>query len=569
MKVDYGESCLFPFKVYIIRMSATAVQPFRQPAIMPSTTPHHFCDYPCAFSRCHLQRIPLHFSTGQYACFCITENIHVQPASPWRPLNSYDDECTSTTVIVVGNYEGNEYVLAGALTARRSFTHFLVRNRGSLPDYIEVRQEDIPEGDEAPEKLVVLEGNDWIDLLQQYASIAARENGLNLSDKNGNLTGYYSWHYYYDKITEDQYLQNAARMALANRSGVFSATVIQIDNGYQTAQGDWTSRNSAWSSPLKEVADRVIAMGLTPGIWLMPFVASTESQLYKEHTEWFVKNEDGVTPKQVIGWTIEQNNRWCCLDTTLPEVREHISSLMKQLHDWGFRYFKMTGLSFSMISGKRADTAATPLAAFRLGMKTIRESVPHDYIMASNTPFLPCLGYCNGVRVSSDTGANWEELKTAWQGMVSRFWMFDRWYRCDPDAIITRSSHLGGLTLAEARFSALNAIITGICMTGDRMEELEPARVQLLTIASKCRLRNLRPIDWKLNQWPMVFTGTMNCKKATALYNWTEHDVQFTRKDMNFSPKDHLAVILGEHPGTAIHEQLTLAPHDAALITVK
>ena len=91
-------------------------------------------------------------------------------------LSSGHAEAQSQDVIVVGNENTNEYVLAGAVTAFRSLTYFQVHKDVRITG-IHVRQPDIKPG-ETPEKVIVLQGNDWRKLLLEYAKITAKEMGV-------------------------------------------------------------------------------------------------------------------------------------------------------------------------------------------------------------------------------------------------------------------------------------------------------------------------------------------------------------------------------------------------------
>ncbi len=66
--------------------------------------------------------------------------------------------------------------------------------------------------------------------------------------------------------------------------------------------------------------------GMVPGIWFMPFVASTASRVYRGHPDWFVRQADGA-PALVQGWSPASNHIWGFLDMTNDEVRNHIRNV--------------------------------------------------------------------------------------------------------------------------------------------------------------------------------------------------------------------------------------------------
>lgn len=82
------------------------------------------------------------------------------------------------------------------------------------------------------------------------------------------LRGYTSWYHHYQNITEDLILQNLS--AAASEMSVF-----QIDDGYQVGLGQWTSFGESFSAcnTPRTLMQKIRAKGLSPGVWLAPFVA--------------------------------------------------------------------------------------------------------------------------------------------------------------------------------------------------------------------------------------------------------------------------------------------------------
>ena len=115
---------------------------------------------------------------------------------PITTADGFDAEFSSEDVIVVGNHWQKQFVLVGAVTANRSLTFFSVIKRAGNMHAVEVYQPDILEG-ETPEEVIVLRGDDWRELLKQYASVTAEKMHVKPVDSAKNLTGYCTWYYYY------------------------------------------------------------------------------------------------------------------------------------------------------------------------------------------------------------------------------------------------------------------------------------------------------------------------------------------------------------------------------------
>ena len=507
------------------------------------------------------RQVLLHLPPGSCFLFHTTNNMSAPLTPPCiTHINFFDSEFTSDDVIVVGSVEEKQFVLVGAVTAKRSLTHLTVVTRGRNPYAIKVEQPDIKEGD-PPEEVVILEGDDWRQLLKQYADCVAEKMCALSVTPESNLTGYCTWYYYYEDVTEADFLENLDACAAHQNTG-YSPRVVQIDDGYQTFQGDWNDQASSWPTPLAEIGRRLKASGMTGGIWTMPFTASTASRVFREHPDWFVKGEDGE-PKVALGWSAPPNHLWVTLDTTNPAVQEHLKKIFRTFHEWGFDYFKMDGLGFALTDGIRYDKNATPVSAFREGLKAIRDAVPGAYLLGCCPPMLPCIGYVNGARVSNDTKAAWQDIKDAMVVSLSRWWMFDKLFRADPDTLMARQDRAEN-TLQEARVSVITGILTGVSLTSDNLSTIAPERFQLLERAAKYRVKDAMPIAWRINQWPLAFAGTLDGKKAVALINHTDAPLDFTFEQLELAADRPVEEIL--QPLGILKERVSIASHDAMLL---
>ena len=490
--------------------------------------------------------------------------IKYSDVPPFRTGHKVTGDVSSCNVIVVGR--DGHYILAGAVTAFRSQTILRALLEQHRITGIEAWQPDIRQGEE-PEEMVILEGSDWRELLCQYADIAARKMGAKPIDAQKNMTGYCSWYYYYKDVSEANMLENIDAI-IANKTP-FTAEYIQIDDGFQTFQGDWLDQHENWPTPLKEIAAKITNGGVKAGIWTMPTTASTGSRVYKEHPDWFVKKEDGETAV-LPGWSPAPDHLWACLDATIPEVREHIANVFKTFRSWGFTYFKMDGLYFGLQKGIRRDPQATEVSAFRLLLETIRKAVPDAVLLACSAPFLPCLGLVDNIRVSNDTSRYFTRnegyglcgcsIRDAFNISLSNFWMFDRWFRCDPDVVMARQEN-AFYTRNEAKISVLGAVMTGVSFTSDHLGKISAGRNALLAKAQNIRMRNVRPFKSTPNHWAELFEGEIDGRRAVAVINFSENCREWTLADLNMPEK--CIDLLDEK---SVSYELALASHDAVLL---
>lgn len=478
---------------------------------------------------------------------------------------AYNSEVVADDVIVVGDHSSSRYVLVGALTAKRSLTHLSVVWRGRKMREIKIWQPEIKEGDE-PEEILILEGGDWRELLVQYGKRAAAAMGGLLGRGCGDtVTGYCSWYYYYKDVTQKDFLDNVEILA-EKQNSPFKAKYVQIDDGYQLYQGDWLRPHPSWPTPLDEIAKKISDGGMQAGIWTMPFHASTASDVFKNHPDWFVKGPDG-NPLVAQGWSPPPDHLWATLDTTQPAVLEHLANIFRTFRKWGYTYFKMDGLGFALVDGHRADPSATTVSAFRQGLKAIREAVPDSFLLACSQHFLPCVGLVDGARFSEDTHASTGPIFRAANQTLSRFWMFDRFYRADPDCLIVRTDR-GSQTEGESRISALTGILTGFALTSDNLSLVPEDRLELLGRASTIRMQGVMPAERAFgfpDQIPATFSGTVDGARALAFINYTDSPRTWEAgKTAGFERGRIYDEILA--PMGTIEGSITLGPHDAALI---
>ena len=81
-------------------------------------------------------------------------------------------------------------------------------------------------------------------------------------------TGWTSWYNYYTHITEDLVLSNLN--AFKNRE--VPIDIFQIDDGYESAVGDWLTPNDKFPRGMKFLSSEIKKAGFKSGIWLAPFI---------------------------------------------------------------------------------------------------------------------------------------------------------------------------------------------------------------------------------------------------------------------------------------------------------
>ena len=278
--------------------------------------------------------------------------------------------------------------------------------------------------------------------------------------------GWCSWYQYFSAVTPDDVRANLA--AIAGRG----FELVQIDDGYQRAIGDWLSTADAWSEGLAGLAHEIQHAGLAAGIWTAPFLAVADSDVLRAHPDWTSVHEPtGYSSKAMYnagnwgGWAL-------ALDTTRPDVLDHLRSTYGALVEQGFEYHKIDFCYAASLPARRFDPTKTRAESLRLGLEAVRQGIGDDaFLLGCGCPFGPAVGVVDAMRVSADVAPVWAP-DAHWPGLyetapaavnaiaasVLRAPLHRRLFINDPDCLLLRPTDT---QLDAAQRSFLAAVITG------------------------------------------------------------------------------------------------------------
>lgn len=305
--------------------------------------------------------------------------------------------------------------------------------------------------------------------------------------------GWLSWYHNGIWVDADGVLANARLLPEG------AGAVIQIDDGWQQAYGDWVPNTKF--PDLAGFCEDLEARDQVPGIWTAPFLVSAGSDLAGSAPEsWFLRDAGGgrlVDPRHTVFGPMY------VLDPRRPAVRRHLTDVFRRLRGAGFRHFKIDFLYAGAYAG---------LEAFRAGLTAIRRGAGADaYLLACGAPLLPVAGVADGCRIGPDTCTPWLDLTTgeplptffgdevlnvvrnvAWRSDLSP------WFQTDPDVAVTG----GTLTAAKARqLMTAVALCGGLYFLSDDLRVLAADRRE---IALRPELRDIAAggaatPDWEPN----------------------------------------------------------------------
>ena len=335
---------------------------------------------------------------------------------------------------------GDELYFIGSLTERQGFTiiwYDMNENTLSIDKDVEGV---IIENEYALYDIYTAEGG-YNEVFDKYFI------AMNIKKpKKKFMCGYTSWYNYFGKITEKIILRDLEGMSsLGDKADIF-----QIDDGYQSAVGDWTIVDKEkFPSGMKYIADKIHSNGYLAGIWLAPFNAQRTSKVANEHVDWLVKDKSGKPALGNFGW-----GGAYIIDFYNKEAAEYIKSFFHTVvREWGYDMVKLDFLYSECLHPRYNKSRGQIMCE---AMDFLRECVGEDkFILGCGVPLGPCFGVVDFCRISCDVDlsfmdkfyikhANQEIVRTrmAINNTIFRRHLNGRAFVNDPDVFFLRENDL-------------------------------------------------------------------------------------------------------------------------------
>ncbi len=407
-----------------------------------------------------------------------------------------------------------------AFSSCRRFVGKFRLQPSSIQVVVDTENLEIAPGEEWPlEEFMWNTGPARIDLLGTVAARLSRNHPLLRSA--APPSGWCSWYCFGPSVTAEQVLANLDVIA----KDIPGLKYIQIDDGYQPAMGDWLETGKAFGGNVQTVLKAIRARGFEPAIWVAPFIAEEGSRLFKDHPDWFVRDEEGAPLRAdkvtFGGW---RRGPWYALDGTHPAAQAHLTRVFRTMRqEWGCTYFKLDANFWGAIHGGRfQDPQATRVEAYRRGMAAVLAGSGDAFILGCNHPIWPSVGVIHGSRSSNDIKREWARITTTARQNLMRNWQNDTLWWNDPDAVVLT----GTLPEEEFRFHASAIYATGgMILSGDDLTTISPERMAML--------RKLQPPTGQAARFDddALQVGTVRIPGGVAmvLLNWDD-----APKDLRF-----------------------------------
>ncbi len=303
--------------------------------------------------------------------------------------------------------------------------------------------------------VMIVSGPSAPDLLAHWAGEVGRAAHAHVTAPY--QLGWCSWYQYFDHVTEPDVRAN---LKLARP---FEFEVFQLDDGYQPTIGNWLDANYKFPSGLPTIAGAIQHAGYQPGIWLAPFLVAPDAPVAHEHPDWlaqFRSPAGNVYPLHAWwnpSWHGGQDGYMYALDTTNPDVQDHLEHVARTLVGYGFTYLKLDFTFAPSMDGIWSDPTQTPAQRVRAGFDAIRRGAgPDAFLLGCGAPLSHVVGVVDGNRIGPDVAPVWTldaaaeaipgYLRTqpatrfALEATVARSFMHRRLWLNDPDCVMLRTT---------------------------------------------------------------------------------------------------------------------------------
>jgi len=362
-------------------------------------------------------------------------------------------------------------------------------------------------------RFMLITGADPYQALEEYAAALGQLNQARISS---TVNGWCSWFYTYETISEDEVLRNAA--FAARHLKPFGLEYMQIDEGYQRWHGEWDG-NERFPHGMKWLAGQIRKMGLKPGLWIAPYIISEPTAVFREHQDWLLRNPDGSLkrvgpwPSEDSDWARNENPKRYGLDISHPGAATWFYDLFDTVANrWGYEMIKIDFVDWSVLSAHQYyDTGLSRAQVYRRGYEMIRRAAGDKCHINECGPGPVSIGLVDSMRIELDQ--NYGYRRNVWQqyfqtptsscaAAAKRYYFHGKAWVNDADHLCL---NLLSTTQAQAAASLL-ALTGGNLISGDRLTDLDPVRLDILRKTLPASGVAARPVDLLEDDIPSVFT---------------------------------------------------------------
>ncbi len=298
--------------------------------------------------------------------------------------------------------------------------------------------------------------------------------------------GWTSWYRHFTHISADKLQHDLDAFAATPLINGSQPAYFQIDDGWQTAVGDWQSVKPAFPQGMARMAGDIRAKGLAPGLWLAPFVAAKNSELVKKHPDWLLKDKRGRPIK--VGWNPMWGGWYFALDFYNGGVRDYLSGVFHIITEkWGYELLKLDFLFAVCLAPPAGKTRGAVMSE---AMEFLRRQIGTRRMLACGAPLGSCFGWADYCRIDGDVHLAWEHRLLAWlrhrervstlaslRSTLGRWQLNGRAFQNDPDVFILREADQKLSATQQHTVLIINILLGNLHFTSDDVGSYTPEQM--------------------------------------------------------------------------------------------
>jgi len=412
---------------------------------------------------------------------------------------------------------------------------------------------------------------DYADLLRLYHNFHRSFDDVPVP------TGWSSWYATDLDLNEDAIQRNLD--FITNNLADYGYKLIQLDDGWEdhfyvptrkrplSIFGNWDA-NENMPHGMKWTANRIVAAGMWPGLWIAPYLVHEKSDVFQNHYDWLLPGTIGPIPLWDMGGFVDLSN---------PAVQTWFGGQFAKIRDWGYTYLKIDFTPNEMWGSRYHNPDWTGVDAYKKGWKLIcQNSDPDVWVAGCGAGRGPVIGYLDSARVGEDIGWRWKTFTRAVSQVCTKYYQHRKLWINDPEYLILRPKSLSD---NEARvWSTYEHLSGGNLISSDDLPTLPSERISYMKKIAPPYGQSAMPLDYLEHNLPRLWFLDLTQDPQfphyqIAIFNWEDlpKDYQLRLDQLPIPPKKYIGFEFWneEYVGKLNSSEplnISLAPHAAKVI---
>ncbi len=308
--------------------------------------------------------------------------------------------------------------------------------------------------------------------------------------------------------------ESETSISAANKLPQPAQAHFSVDDGWQTAVGDWLSAKPAFPGGMRPTALKIKEKGLQPGLWIAPFVVSSEAEILRKNPDWLLKDAKGQPLR--AGWNPSWGGWYYALDFYHDGVREYLTGVFHMaLEKWGFELLKLDYLFAVALAPPPGKTRG---AVMWEAMEFLRRLLGHRRMIACGVPLGACFGMADYCEIGGGGQLAWQhpwqrflrhrervDTLAALHSTLSRWQLNARAFQSATDGFSLRSADSKLNPEQQHTFLIINALLGNLLYTSDDLsaysegQKAELEEALLLRGSRVKRVFEREPAVWEID----------------------------------------------------------------------